>query len=270
MVAERWFSTSSTLHIHYLALSLLLRARTLLSIYLSIYHLHYLFIINMNYEFIIFVAIVKWCHIRPLKASLWVSMSLRHASISFWLILIFLTQDVLGLYLLWTSHGVIYSSVDSWLPLVVLEINLGALGMLIVIKRTIQWIVLVLENICVYKHIYTHIYIYTCTSMGFPSGTSSKESTCQCRRHKIPGFDPWVRKIPWKRAWKSTPGFLPRTSHVQRSLTGYSPWGCKESDMTGRLTLPLSSCKHVYSSCHWTFIYHVTSTEVGAGDEGKF
>ena len=102
--------------------------------YLSIHHLHHVFIINMNYEFIILLLLLKLCHIRPLKASLWVSMSLRHASISFLLILIILTQDVLGLYLLWTSHGVIYSSVDSWLPLVVLEINLGALGMLTVIK----------------------------------------------------------------------------------------------------------------------------------------
>ena len=25
-------------------------------------------------------------------------------------------------------------------------------------------------------------------------------------------------------------------SHGQRSLEGYSPWGCKESDMTERLT----------------------------------
>jgi len=42
--------------------------------------------------------------------------------------------------------------------------------------------------------------------------------------------DVWVRKIPWKRAWQSTPGFVPRKSHEQRSLTGYRPWGCKESD----------------------------------------
>ena len=36
-------------------------------------------------------------------------------------------------------------------------------------------------------------------------------------------FDPWVRKIPWKRAWKPAPVFLPRESHGQRSLEGYSP-----------------------------------------------
>ena len=40
----------------------------------------------------------------------------------------------------------------------------------------------------------------------------------------------WVRKIPWERKWQPTPVFLPRKSHGQRSLGGYSPWGCKESD----------------------------------------
>ena len=27
-----------------------------------------------------------------------------------------------------------------------------------------------------------------------------KKPTCQCRRHKRCGFDPWVRKIPWRKA----------------------------------------------------------------------
>ena len=44
--------------------------------------------------------------------------------------------------------------------------------------------------------------------MGFPGGTS-KEPACQCRRHKRHGFDPWVRKIPWRRAWQPTPAFSP-------------------------------------------------------------
>ena len=42
----------------------------------------------------------------------------------------------------------------------------------------------------------------------------------------------WVGKIPWRRKWQSTPGLLPGKSHGQRSLVGYSPWGCKESDTT--------------------------------------
>ena len=68
--------------------------------------------------------------------------------------------------------------------------------------------------------------------MGFSGGASSKEPACQCRRHKRCGFNPWVRKIPWRRAWQLTPVFLPGESHGQRSLAGYSPNGCKESDTT--------------------------------------
>ena len=54
---------------------------------------------------------------------------------------------------------------------------------------------------------------------------SSKEYSCQCRRHRTHGFDPWVGKIPWRRKWQPTPVFLPRKFHGQRSLEGYSPWG---------------------------------------------
>ena len=46
-------------------------------------------------------------------------------------------------------------------------------------------------------------------------------------------FDPWVGKIPCRRAWQPTPVFLPGQSHGQRSLEGPSPRGHKESDPTG-------------------------------------
>ena len=52
---------------------------------------------------------------------------------------------------------------------------------------------------------------------------SGKESTCQCRRLRRHEFDPWVRKIPWRRKWQPSPVFLPGKSHGQRSLVGYSP-----------------------------------------------
>ena len=54
---------------------------------------------------------------------------------------------------------------------------------------------------------------------------SGKESTYQCRRHKRLEFDPWVRKIPWKRKRQPTPIFSPGKSHGQKSLAGYRPWG---------------------------------------------
>ena len=59
--------------------------------------------------------------------------------------------------------------------------------------------------------------------LGFPDGTSGKESTCQCRRLKRCGFNLWVRKILWKGAWQPTPAFLQGKSHGQRSLVCYNP-----------------------------------------------
>ena len=59
--------------------------------------------------------------------------------------------------------------------------------------------------------------------MGFPGGAGGKEPTYQRRRYKRRGFDPWVGKIPWRRAWKPTPLFLPRQFHGQRSLVGHHP-----------------------------------------------
>ena len=51
--------------------------------------------------------------------------------------------------------------------------------------------------------------------------------------------DTWVQslgwKIPWRKKWKPIPVFLPGKSHAQRSLAGYSSWGCKELDMAEQL-----------------------------------
>ena len=57
----------------------------------------------------------------------------------------------------------------------------------------------------------------------FLSGSSGKESCCQHKRHRRYGFDLWVGKIPWRRAWPPTPVFLPGEFHGQKSLEGYSP-----------------------------------------------
>ena len=55
-----------------------------------------------------------------------------------------------------------------------------------------------------------------------------KESTCQCRRC---GFHPRAGKKPWRSKWQPTPVFLPRKSHGQRSLAGYSPWSQKRQKL---------------------------------------
>ena len=65
--------------------------------------------------------------------------------------------------------------------------------------------------------------------LGFLDGASSKELACQCRRG---GFDPWVGRMPRRRAWQPVQVFLPGESHGQRSLVGYSPQGRLESDPT--------------------------------------
>ena len=48
--------------------------------------------------------------------------------------------------------------------------------------------------------------------VGFPGGSDNKEC-------------PWVRKIPWRKAWQPTSVFLPGEFHAPRSLVGYSPRG---------------------------------------------
>ena len=58
---------------------------------------------------------------------------------------------------------------------------------------------------------------------GFPGSANGKEPACQCSKHKRCRFNPWVGKIPWRRAWQPTPVFLPGKSQGQRSLEGYSP-----------------------------------------------
>ena len=73
-----------------------------------------------------------------------------------------------------------------------------------------------------YNYIYLCIHTYTHTHIHTPSGTSGKESACQHARLKRLRFYPWVGKIPWRRAWQSTPVFLPGEPHGQRSLAGYS------------------------------------------------
>ena len=60
---------------------------------------------------------------------------------------------------------------------------------------------------------------------GLPWWLSGKESACQCRRC---GFNPWVRRIPWRRKWQPTLVFLPGKSHRQRNLVGYTVHGVQK------------------------------------------
>ena len=68
--------------------------------------------------------------------------------------------------------------------------------------------------------------------LGFSGGTSGKEPTCQCRRHK---FSPCVGKIPWRRAWPPTPVFLSGESMDRRAWWAAVHRVAKELDTTSQL-----------------------------------
>ena len=93
------------------------------------------------------------------------------------------------------------------------------------------------------KEIWSRILTFLWDFMDFPGGSNGRSICLQCER---PGFDPWVRKLPWRRKWHPTPVLLPGKSHGQRSLVGYSPWGYKELDTTERLHFTFTSLHQIH------------------------
>ena len=75
--------------------------------------------------------------------------------------------------------------------------------------------------------------LITIKNPGFPGGSEGKKSACDAGDQG--SFNPWVGKIRWRSKWLPTPVFLPGEFHGQRSLVGYSRWGCKESDTSKKL-----------------------------------
>ena len=65
----------------------------------------------------------------------------------------------------------------------------------------------------------------------------------------------WVGKIPWRKAWKPTPVFLPGKSHGQMSLVGYSPQGRKRA---GHNSAAKQQCPALVSDCESTLFQTVT------------
>ena len=87
----------------------------------------------------------------------------------------------------------------------------------------------------------------------FPGGSDGKSI---CLQYGRPGFDPWVRKIRWRRKWQPIPVLLPGKSHGWRSLAGYSPWGRKDSDTTERLHFTsLHLAHHLHQGTDFTTGY---------------
>ena len=87
-------------------------------------------------------------------------------------------------------------------------------------------------------------------------GAGGKESACQCGRRR---FDPWVRKIPWRKKWQPTPVFLPRTFHAQRSLVGSRRTGPNQVTKQAhtRATLLAQGCTQRLSSFPDPFIWAI-------------
>ena len=102
-------------------------------------------------------------------------------------------------------------------------------------------------------------------SLHWPPGTTQHCSSARwlrgrriCLQCGRPGSSPWVRKVPWRREGLLIPAFSPRKPHGQRSLAGYSPCDCEESDTATNKAC--SNRKQIFkkklyqgpSSCSWS------------------
>ena len=73
-----------------------------------------------------------------------------------------------------------------------------------------------------------------------------QDTTLWCKRH---GFDPWVRKILWRRKWQPTAAFLPGEFHRQRNLVGCSPWDLKSQLRLSNFTITTTTkCVSIYGT----------------------
>ena len=79
------------------------------------------------------------------------------------------------------------------------------------------WEALSLPQICFYVWV-----------RNIPWWLSGIESACQRRSHRRHRFDPWIRKIPWRKAWQPTPVFLPGESPWTEGPGGLQSLGYKE------------------------------------------
>ena len=81
-----------------------------------------------------------------------------------------------------------------------------------------------------------------------------------------PGFDPWVRKIPWRRKWQPTPVLLPRKSHgwrslVQATVRGVAKGRARLSDFTFFLSSVVAACGLSSCGTHLVAPRHVGSSQ---------
>ena len=77
-----------------------------------------------------------------------------------------------------------------------------------------------------YRYIFYQNKIILFFNMGFPGGPVVNNLPASAGDARDTGFDPWFRKIPWRREWQPTPVLLPGKFPGQGSMASYSPWGC--------------------------------------------
>ena len=79
-------------------------------------------------------------------------------------------------------------------------------------------------------------------SLGFPGGTvvKKKKSTCQCKRHQRHGFNPWVRKILWRR--NGNPLQCPCLGTPMDRGACWGPWGHRELALTEQSPAAVCHC----------------------------
>ena len=94
-------------------------------------------------------------------------------------------------------------------------------------------------------------------SVGLPRWLSGKRIRLPMQEIWRRGFNPWVRKVPWRRRWQLTLVFLPGKSHGQRSLVDYSPWGGRESETNAHT---LSTLQFVFQDNSLVCFSHLISS----------
>ena len=94
--------------------------------------------------------------------------------------------------------------------------------------------------------------------LGFLSGTSGQEPACPCRGHKRYGFDPWIGKIPWRRAWQPTPLFLLENPMDRGAWWATVRGVAKRRTRRKRLSTPMCIIFYIYSRKEQLGFYPLT------------
>ena len=90
-----------------------------------------------------------------------------------------------------------------------------------------------------------------CIMRGFPGSSAGKESTCNAGD---PDLIPGLGRSPGGGHGNPLQYSCLENPHGQRSLAGYSPWGCKESDMTEQLNKHICCILGKFLRAIFTFI----------------